>query len=189
VAERFFSMEGRKQRILVTGRPGVGKTTVIKQVIEVLEDRAGGFYTEEIRHQGRRTGFLVRTLNGKTAVLAHVTHGGAFRVGRYGVDVDGFEKVGVVSLERAIATKEIIIIDEIGTMELYSRRFWEVVERAFASDRTVIAVIHQREDAFTRKLRQWPDVEVWTVTRENRDRLASLILEKLGASGSQAPKC
>lgn len=180
-------MEGRRRRILVTGRPGVGKTTVIKRVIEVLGDRAGGFYTEETRHRGRRTGFLVRTLDGKTGVLAHVTHGGAFRVGRYGVDVDGFEKVGVVSLERAIATKEIIIIDEIGTMELYSRRFREVVERAFASDGTVIAVIHEREDAFTRKLRQWPHVEVWTVTRENRDRIASLVVEKLHAIDSQTP--
>ena len=182
-----FSMEGRKKRILVTGRPGVGKTTVIKRVVEVLGDRAGGFYTEETRHRGRRTGFLVHTLDGETEVLAHVTHGGTSRVGRYGVDVDGFEKVGVVSLERAIRTKEIIIIDEIGAMELYSRRFREAVERAFESDGTVIAVIHQKEDPFTRRLRQWPYVEVCTVTRENRDRMASLVVEKLHAMGFQTP--
>jgi len=181
-------MAGRRRRILVTGRPGVGKKTVIKRVVEVLGDRAGGFYTEETRHQGRRTGFVVRTLNGKTGGLAHVTHGGVFRVGRYGVDVEGFEKVGVVSLERAMTAKEIIIIDEIGPMELYSKRFRQVVERVFASDGTVIAVIQQREDSFTRTLREWPHVEVCTVTRENRDRMTSLVVEKLDATGSQIPK-
>ena len=122
---------------------------------------------------------MVRTLNGKTGGLAHVTHGAAFRVGRYGVDVEGFEKVGVVSLERAMTAKEIIIIDEIGPMELYSKRFRQVVERVFASDGTVIAVIQQREDSFTRTLRKWPHVEVWTVTRENRETMAFSILKEL----------
>ncbi|MFQ6001621.1 MAG: nucleoside-triphosphatase, partial [Anaerolineae bacterium] len=72
--------------ILLAGRPGVGKTTVIKQVVEMLGGEAGGFYTEEIRQGGRRLGFKIITLEGEEGVLAHVDIKGAPRVSKYGVN-------------------------------------------------------------------------------------------------------
>jgi nucleoside-triphosphatase len=166
-------------KILLTGRPGVGKTTVIMKVVEEFRGRAGGFCTEEIRKGNTREGFRIRTLDGRNGILAHVSHSGPFRVGRYGVDVDSFEGIVLPSLESAFKRDELVIIDEIGKMELFSRRFRSLILRILASEKKILAVIHQRTDPFTERIRQCPNVEIWTVTKTNRNSLPSLILEKL----------
>jgi nucleoside-triphosphatase len=176
-------MNVSKPKILLTGRPGIGKTTIVKKVIDTARDRAGGFYTEEIRKGGKREGFLVRALRGKSGVLAHVNHRGPCRVGRYGVDVDLFESIAISCLERALSRRDLIIIDEIGKMELFSSKFRQVVKRVLESNRMVLAVISQSNDAFTRGIREQPNVEQWTVTPKNRDTLASRILERLNLPG------
>jgi energy-coupling factor transporter ATP-binding protein EcfA2 len=96
------AMMGRT--LLLTGRPGVGKTTLIKTIAKALEARAGGFYTEEIRGPGGRKGFRLVTLDGQEAIMAHkdLREVGRPRVGRYGVDVQVIERVGVAALLRAI---------------------------------------------------------------------------------------
>ena len=90
--------------LLLTGRPGIGKTTVIKAVAKSLGQQAGGFYTEEIRGPGGRKGFRLVTLDGQEAVMAHVNLRGRGRprVSRYGVDVAAIERVGVAALRRAM---------------------------------------------------------------------------------------
>lgn len=176
-------MKVPKPKILLTGRPGVGKTTVVKTVVNELSGRAGGFYTEEIRKKGKREGFLIHTLKGECGILAHLNYQGPFRVGRYGVDVGLFERMVTPTLEGALARDDVIVIDEIGKMELFSKRFCQLVERVLGSDRMVLAVIHQRKDPFTQKIRLWPHVDQWTVTEKNRDLLPSLILEKLDLPG------
>jgi len=174
-----------KPKILLPGRPGGGKTTVIKKVVDGLRQRAGGFYTEEIRKKGRREGFLIRTLDGECGILAHLANRGPFRVGRYGVDVDLFEGTVASSLEKAMERHRVIIIDEIGKMELFSQKFRQLVERILRSDRMVLAVIHQGNDPFTREIRRLPNLEEWTVTEKNRDILPSLVLEKMNPSEKQ----
>ena len=165
-------------KILLTGKPGVGKTTVVMKVVEGFSGRAGGFYTEEIRTGNTRQGFQIRTLDGRNGILAHVNHSGPFRVGKYGVDVEAFDEIALPSLERALEEDELVIIDEIGKMELFSRRFRKVIERVLASDKKVLGVIHQRIDPYTQRIRHWPTVEIWTVTETNRDSLPSVILKK-----------
>jgi len=167
-------------KILLTGRPGVGKTTVIMKVAEGFRGRAGGFYTEEIRKGNLREGFRIRTLDGRDEILAHVSRPGPFRVGRYGVDVDAFDEIAIPSLERALERQELIIIDEVGKMELFSRRFRSLVHRILGSDKKILGVIHQRTDPFTQRIRQLPAVEILAVTETNRNVLPSLILDKLG---------
>ena len=90
---------GIGRTLLLTGRPGVGKTTLVKAVVEALGERAGGFYTEEIRGPGGRKGFRLVTLDGQEAVMAHVNLRGKGRpqVGRYGADVEAIERVGVAA--------------------------------------------------------------------------------------------
>ena len=96
--------------LLLTGRPGIGKTTVIKAVVGWLGERAGGFYTEEIRDQGRRKGFRLVALDGQAAVMAHVDLRGKGRprVSRYGVDVGAIERVGVSALQRAMEEEQVL---------------------------------------------------------------------------------
>ena len=157
----------------------MGKTTVIMKVIDGFRGRAGGFYTEEMRRGNIREGFRIKTLDGRDGILAHVSRSGPFRVGKYGVDVDSFDGIAIPSLERALEKDELIIIDEIGKMELFSRRFRSIILRTLASEKKILGVIHQKTDPFTQRIRQWPAVEIWTITETNRNVLPSLILDKL----------
>ncbi|MGD9001751.1 MAG: nucleoside-triphosphatase, partial [Anaerolineae bacterium] len=128
--------------LLLTGRPGVGKTTVIKKVAEALEGQAGGFYTEEVRGpEGRRRGFQLVTLDGNEAVMAHVDLRGEGRprVSRYGVDVEAIHQVGVTALRRAMAANHVVIVDEIGKMELFCEPFKEAVIAALEGRNPVLA--------------------------------------------------
>jgi len=158
--------------VLVTGRPGIGKTTLIKRLIEASSLSKGGFYTEEVREKGQRVGFSLITLDGKRSLLAHLKTKSPYRVGRYGVDIDTFEAIGVESIRKAISTNDIIIIDEIGRMELFSRKFREVVLQALKTGR-VLATIKKGRGDFIDKIKSRKDVRVLEVNLENRETLSS----------------
>jgi len=158
--------------VLLTGRPGIGKTTLIKRLIEASSLSKGGFYTEEVREKGQRVGFSLITLDGKRSLLAHLKTKSPYRVGRYGVDIDTFEAIGVESIRKAISTNDIIIIDEIGRMELFSRKFREVVLQALKTGR-VVATIKKGRGDFIDKIKSRKDVRVLEVNLENRETLSS----------------
>jgi len=165
--------------LFLTGRPGVGKTTVIKAVALALGDRVDGFYTEEVRHQGQRQGFQLVTLQSdERATLAHVHLRGQGRpgVGRYGVDVAALEQVGVAALERAIARGRFILIDEIGKMELFSQAFKKAVLAAVKGQAPVIATVMAGAHPWVDALKARPDVTLWQVTIENRDPMPARVL-------------
>jgi nucleoside-triphosphatase len=157
---------------LLTGVPGCGKTTLVERIAARLGERAGGFVTRELREGGRRVGFRIRTLDGEEGVLAHVDHPSERRVGRYGVRTDELERVAVPAVRRAVREGRVVVIDEIGKMELFSRAFREAVVEALDSPSRVLATIHARRDPFTEEIRARPDVVLVEVTRRNRDRLA-----------------
>ena len=150
--------------ILLTGRPGVGKTTVIKEVVERLGGRAGGFYTAEIRKSGRRQGFKIITLDGKEGLLSHVKIKGSPRVSKYGVNLRDLEEIGVAALRRAIAEADCIVVDEIGKMELFSTAFREAVSDIIESGKTVLATIMLQPNPWADAVRRLPQVRLVTVT-------------------------
>ncbi|GAB4338081.1 MAG: NTPase [Candidatus Abyssubacteria bacterium] len=168
-------------KILLTGVPGVGKTTVIRGVARLLGDRAAGFYTEERREGKRRVGFDLITLDGKRARLSHVHINSAHRVGRYGVDVEAINSLGASTIEKAVGQSRIIIIDEIGKMELFSASFRDAVTKAFESDNPVVAVIMKKSHPFADSIKRRSDVQLIEVTQSNRDVLPARIARDLGA--------
>jgi nucleoside-triphosphatase len=169
-------------RILVTGPPGVGKTTVVRRVVEQLGLVAGGFWTEEIRERGLRVGFRVTDLRtGREGVLAQVDYKGAPRVGKYGVDVECFDRIGVAALREAMEREGCIVVDEIGKMELCSKAFPEAVVRALDSDHPVLGTLPVHEHPFVIALRQRQDIRVVRVAVGNRDRLPHSIAALLSA--------
>ena len=170
-----------KKHILLTGIPGVGKTTVIKKIIPLLELEAGGFYTEEIREMDKRMGFRIVTLDGEEGILAHVDCNSNYRVSKYRVDVDSFEKVAIPALEDAMKNKSIIVIDEIGKMELFSAKFKELVSNILDGEKTLLCVIKEDGDAFTENIKKREDINILTVNYENRDRLPEKVVEMLKA--------
>lgn len=166
-------------KILLTGAPGVGKTTAIRKIAESLAPGASGFYTEEKREGGRRTGFDIITLDGRRAPLSHINIRGRQRVGRYGVDVNSIDSVAVPTIERVIESEQVIIIDEIGKMELFSRKFREIVKRSFDMPRPIVAVIMLKSNPFADALKQRGDVELVEITTLNRDSIPSVIAAKV----------
>jgi nucleoside-triphosphatase len=166
--------------ILITGLPGVGKTTLIRKLVERLtEYRPAGFYTEEIRNErGTREGFRLVTLCGRQLVLSHVRHPGPHRVSRYGVDVAGFERL-LEELDLRHSPSSLIIIDEIGKMECFSKRFVDVVTLLLDGSKTLVATIALKGEGVIRQVKRKPDCRVVTVTRENRDRLPDELTSEL----------
>ena len=165
---------------LLTGRPGTGKTSLIREVVDVLKGRAGGFYTEEIRAGGTRLGFKLVTLDGQEAVLAHVDIQSRYRVGKYGVDIAGLERVGAPALAEAISRRDVIVIDEIGKMELFSNRFREVALDAIQSDKSVLGTIMLSPHPWADDIKRQPQVRLVEVTRTNYYRVLADIKSWLG---------
>jgi nucleoside-triphosphatase len=167
--------------LFLTGRPGVGKTTLIRTVAKALGERAGGFYTEEIRGPGGRQGFWLVTLHGQKAVMAHknLREPGRRRVGRYGVDVNAIERVGVAALRRAMQDERIVVIDEIGKMELLCGPFKDAVLQAVGGPHTVIATAMAKPNPWVDGLKAMPQAETWQVTVENRDGMVQQAIKWL----------
>jgi nucleoside-triphosphatase len=163
-----------KPKVLLTGRPGCGKTTLIKRVVNELALPAGGFYTEEIRQRGQRVGFKIITLDGEDAVLAHVNFNTKQRVGKYGLDLDALE-IGIETIRAAMHVRQLVVIDEIGPMELRSQAFRDVVKEAFDRPEApaVLATITARPFPFTNAIKQRPDVTLIEVRSNNREQLVS----------------
>lgn len=169
--------------MLVTGRPGIGKTSVVQAVVRDFSQVAGGFTTSEIREHGVREGFRVTTLDGKSAVFAHVDLSGRVQVGKYGVDVPAFERLALPVLQDAILRRRLVVIDEIGKMELASKLFCDLVERALDSPVPVLATIMERHHPFADQIRRRADVVIFELTLENRmdapDTITAMIREEL----------
>jgi nucleoside-triphosphatase len=169
------------KNVFVTGRPGVGKTTLIRKVLDAIPVDAGGFYTHEIREGGRRVGFAITDLEGGSGVLARVGLKSAYRVGRYGVNRDDLERIGVAALRRAAERSALVVMDEIGRMELCSDAFMEAVVRALDSGRPVLGTIQDRRNPFLDSVRARPDTEVVRLTESNRDAVADEVLARIRA--------
>lgn len=170
----------KAKNLFIVGRPGVGKTTLLVDVANQLTYlRLGGFYTREIREAGQRTGFCVETFTGQSVVFAHVSVKSSMRVGKYGVDIAAFERTGVAALEAAIQTADVIFVDEIGKMELFSDKFCALVLRALDSSKPVLATVMARANPFVDTLKRRADVKLIEINVLNRDRLITELANEL----------
>jgi len=159
-------------RILLTGAPGAGKTTLVRKVVAALSGMPmAGFYTEEIRGQTGRTGFRAVALDGRTARLATVGNDPGPRVGRYGVHVPEFEAVALPQLGLA-SEISLLVIDEIGKMECLSAAFVAAARGALAAAVPLLGTVALKGGGFIAEAKSAPGVSIITITLENRDQLA-----------------
>jgi len=165
--------------LLLTGKPGTGKTAIIKEAVTKTKIKAGGFYTEEIRVGGIRQGFRIVTIDGQEAVLAHVNISSPYQVSRYKVDIDSLNRLGVSALRQALEGNDLIVVDEIGKMELLSPRFREVVLQAIESGKKVLGTIMLNSHPFADEVKRHPEVKTLMVTRANHSEVLKEVLEWL----------
>jgi len=168
-----------KQAYLLTGRPGIGKTSLIKQAIAGMGSKAGGFYTEEIRSRGVRLGFKLVTLDGQSAILAHIDIHSPYRVSKYGVDIDSLDRIGVSALNQAAKECNLVVVDEIGKMELFSANFREAVLRIIDSGKRVLGTIMLNSNPWADTIKLKPQVKVVAITQANYHQVLKDLLEWL----------
>jgi nucleoside-triphosphatase len=173
--------EDPRMKVLLEGRPGVGKTTVVRRLSELLREAGvelDGFVTEELREGRRRVGFSVETLDGERAVLAHVDLAGPPQVGKYGVDLAAFERLALPALARADKA-EFVVIDELGKMELASAPFRAAVAELFGQPARILATVQIARHPFTDELKGRADVETVRVSAANRSELPARLAERI----------
>lgn len=162
--------------ILITGVPGVGKTTLVTKICDALKDRhPAGFYTTEIREGGVRKGFELVGLDGRRSILSHVSIQSHFRVGKYGVDVAGFDDF-LDSIPFFAAGTDLIVIDEIGKMECFSSRFGNILQRVLDEETPVVATIALRGGGMIAEAKKRKDVNLVQITRTNRGSILQEIV-------------
>jgi len=165
-------------RILLEGPPGVGKTTLVRALIARLCAAGipvGGFVTRELREHGRRVGFVAEEINGPGAVIAGADWSQGLAVGRYRVDVQAFERIALPALERARVGAGVVVVDELGRMELASAACVRAVHELLGHDLAVVATVHAVSDPVTDALKRRPDIRVFRVCEENRDELSETL--------------
>lgn len=169
----------RVKALLITGVPGCGKTTIVKEVAAALAaKRIRGFVTGELRACGRRVGFEISTFAGEKRLLAHLDIDSRHRVGRYGVDVDALDAIVEVALGLDDAA-DVYLVDEIGKMECFSSKFCTAVRNLLDSGQPLVATVGLRGGGFIAEVKNRDDVEIWTVTNANRSEMPRQIMRWL----------
>jgi len=163
--------------IFLTGVPGCGKTTAIRKIVSSLRQEVHGFITEEVREGGIRQGFKIITLDGHEGILAHMKFHGTPHIGKYGVDLDVLNELGVSSLRRALETRSLAIVDEIGPMEILSEGFRQVLMDCLDSDIPVLGTIVKRSLSFTDKIKARANVEILEIQRNSQDRVVTSVIK------------
>jgi len=167
------------QNILITGSPGIGKTTLVKRLFERLAVlHPVGFYTEEIREGGMRRGFRLISHDGREGILSHVDIRSPFKVGKYGVDISGFDRF-LDTLKISKSDSGLVIIDEIGKMECFSRKFLSLLNELLHSETRLFATIAQKGSGSIAEIKQRQDAKLFVMTHHNRDTIIAQILEDL----------
>jgi len=172
------------RKIILTGEPNCGKTTVIRDVVELLRLQgvgARGFTTEPTNMSS--SGFSVVTLNGLRLAFAHVDLRRGPLVGPYRVDINAFEEAVlpqlVVPKLRVKSLEQVTIIDEIGKLQIMSDRFMDRVQELFESEAWVLASVELEGGPFVQFLHKWARDRLIKVNIQNRDKLPERIVDAL----------
>ena len=192
-------MKSKSTKILLTGLPGCGKTTAVMRILSNLNaERIAGFYTQEIREGNTRKGFSWNRLpgsagprlcreastpwpdgDGPSGILAHINTKSSHKVGKYGVDITSFEKSVVPILDIEHTDAELFVIDEIGKMECFSKKFVSAIRLLFSSDNSILATVAKKGKGLISEIKNQPDITLFNLSTQNRDKIITEISQIL----------
>ena len=155
------------KNLFIAGTRGVGKTTLLKEVTLAKRERIGGFYTEHILSGRIQKGFMIRTFDGQDRMLAAKGLKSPYQLGKYGVDLNALENVGIPALKLGLMSKDLIVIDEIGSMEMMSERFRMTLLEALTSTKPVLATIRAAAQPFSDQVKKLADTQTILLTKSN----------------------
>lgn len=168
---------------ILTGAPGVGKTTVLTKIVDALKAKGlgvGGMVSREVRKDNVRVGFEILDLTrGKRGWLAQVNGQGGPQVGKYYVNLADLDNIGTAAITQALEKCNVIAIDEIGPMELYSLKFKQAVTQALESKKVVLMVVHGKANgSLVTNMKRRVDAEIFNVTFSNRENLTKQLTQR-----------
>ncbi len=166
-------------KILITGLPKAGKTTLIKKIVQKLNRPVAGFYTGDIREENIRVGFSLTTFSGQKGILSHVNISSRYSISRYKVNLKDLEDIGVKEIEEGLKTDKMIIVDEIGKMELFSEKFKQIILKCLEAPNDFLATIVQKGNFFTGQIKNRKGVQLFRLDASNRASLEKEILALL----------
>ena len=166
--------------VLISGEPRVGKPTLLKKIVQMIgESNCIGFYTEEVRNDFDRIGFDCVSLEGKRQRIADVDFKSDVRIGRYGIDVKAFEDFSLQTISDYSNKNKIIIIDEIGPIQLLSTKFKQQIDDILISANCVIGTIFYDKHPDTDEIKRLPGVKIYSITSENRDTILENVFHEI----------
>jgi nucleoside-triphosphatase len=159
----------------------VGKTTVLLNAADGLRDKGysvGGMLSREVREEDARVGFeLVDFATGQKGWLAHVNQPIGPQVSKYRVNLDHLDRIGVNAVQNALRDAEVVVVDEVGPMELLSAAFKLVIKDIADSQKLVLGVIHHSaRDSIIDSIKKRNDAEIVEVTVGNRQELHNALI-------------
>lgn len=171
-------------KIGITGLPGAGKTQAVLKVIEMFEEEeriVGGMVTEPLVEKGKRTGFTIANwMTKEKGVVARIGMVSDFMVGKYGVDLATLDAIGVKAINDASEKADIIVVDEVGKMEVESIGFILAVKNALESGKPLILTLHKKSrNPLLQEIRRRDDIRILEVTPVNRHLLPFKIVKLL----------
>jgi len=155
------------KNLFVTGTPGIGKTTLIKECTFPFREYVGGFYTEEIKENNARMGFLLKTFSGYSGVLAAKGMKSEKKLNKYGIDLNVLDQMGTKALVEAQKDKKVVVVDEIGSMEIFSSYFCDTIAEIMGGKKPLLATIRLKAEPFTSQIKKMSDTELLQLDREN----------------------
>jgi nucleoside-triphosphatase len=173
-----------KPLILVTGRPGIGKTSVLRRTVKELKKRkfeVGGMICSEVREGGLRVGFEIMNLStGIRGWLAHVNQSTGPQIGKYRVNLIDLDVIGVGAILDALRNADVVAVDELGPMEFLLQSFSEALIKVEESNKPLIGTVHYGlKNSVIEDIKGREETEIIKVNYKNRAVLHNLIADKI----------
>lgn len=173
-------MSQHPKNIFLTGPLHIGKSTIINKVIQQWPKwKIGGFRTRPVFDNARRCGFIFQSFDGQEDCFAHTEMNSPERFDVYHYDANIFETLGCSTLWRSLSESDLIVMDEIGVMEIRARQFQQMIIRCLDAPVWVIGAFQHRADWFRKLLANRADAVIFKVDSGNRDELAQRIIALL----------